>query len=59
MIAQEIFAAIDFPEDCPEECYWLVATPDNFNTGDSPTSYECVCESVKSCPIVINHNIGD
>ena len=52
MNKQDIWNAVDVPNDCPEDCYWLVATPDVFGVGDSPTSYECVCEKAKDCPIV-------
>jgi len=50
---------IDFPNDCPEDCTYLQGTTDAFNTGDSPTQYECLARNPKACPLLRERFIKD
>lgn len=44
------FDYCDFPEGCPDDCMYLITTPDAFGTGDSPTEYDCSCRDGERCP---------
>jgi hypothetical protein len=41
----------NFPNECPEDCKFLLVTKDVFSTGDSPTEYECECYVRTNCPL--------
>lgn len=47
-IQQETFADLDNCEGCPK----FVVTKDPYNTGDSPTSYDCMYNEYTDCPKV-------
>ena len=47
-IQQETFADFD---NC-EGCRYFVVTKDPYNTGDSPTSYDCEYNEYTDCPYV-------
>lgn len=48
----EIYDSISVPDDCKEECEYLLVTSDCNGTGDSPTCYSCSVGSVYKCPTV-------
>lgn len=52
LILEERFHNIDVPNDCDEDCEYLLETKDPFNTGDSLTEYECICTNYEECPII-------
>ena len=47
-IQEETFAQM---EDC-EGCKYFLKTTDPYNTGDSPTSYDCMYIEYTDCPKV-------
>lgn len=47
----DIMKYTDFPRACVVyECRYLRVIPDMYGTGDSPTGYECMCNSLRLCP---------
>lgn len=47
---RDFFCARSIPEKCIDDCQYLVVIPDMYDTGDSPTGYDCEAQSRKDCP---------
>ena len=48
---QQFFLSLSIPNDCPDSCEHLLIVPDMYDTGDSPTGYECEAPSRRECPL--------